>query len=50
MQYTYEMMINQNNDNLNERSYSQETRMGNRENLVYDSYTDEAKENINTKK
>jgi len=44
------MMTNQNNDNPNERNYSQETHTGKSENLVYVSYKDEVKENINTQK
>ena len=44
------MMINQSNDNPNERNYSQETHTGKRESLVYVDYKDEVKENINTKK
>ena len=44
------MMINQSNDNPNERNYSQETHMGKSESLVYVDYKDEVKENINTKK
>jgi hypothetical protein len=48
MQYTYEKMTNQNNDNPNERNYSQETHTGKSENLVDVGYKDEVKENINT--
>jgi hypothetical protein len=44
------MLTNQNNDNPNERNYSQETHTVLIENLVYVDYRDEAKENINTKK
>jgi len=44
------MMTNQNNDNLNEMNYSQETHTMLNKNLVYVDYRDGAKENINTQK
>ena len=44
------MMTNQNNENPNERNYSQETHTGKSKNLVYIGYKNEVKENINTQK
>ena len=50
MQYTYKMMTNQSDDNPDKKNYNQEKHIGNSKNLVYNGYTNEAKENINTQK